>query len=86
MELCLSIPFLGGLFIIGNLWAPLFFMFILHIFTLVISLMEKRSFYGSTFGILTSILGVIPFVGMMMHFISAMLLFLSALDQREYKK
>jgi hypothetical protein len=80
-ELCLSIPFLGGLFIILNGWAPLVFMFAFHAITLGISMLEKRSYFGSIAGLVTSVLGVIPFVGMMLHFISGIAILISAFDE-----
>ena len=66
-EALLGIPFLGGLFILANGWAPLGIMLVLHIVTLVFSVKYMQNKYGSILGILTSLIGWIPVVGMAMH-------------------
>jgi hypothetical protein len=78
MEAFLGIPIIGGLFIISLSWAPLIIMFILHIVTLVLSNQNREQSYGSICGIITSVLGWIPFLGMLMHIITAIVLFISA--------
>lgn len=81
-EAFLAIPFIGGIFILSNLWAPLGIMFVLHIVTLFFSIQQKQTTYGSVMGIITSILGFIPIVGMILHMITALLLFMSAVSKR----
>lgn len=71
LELILGIPVLGGLIVLGFSYTPLGIMFVLHLVTLLICYKENQSFYGSAFGILTSLLAWIPVVGMVMHLISA---------------
>jgi len=78
MEAFLGIPFLGGLFIVALNWTPLFIMFILHIITLVLSAKENNAKAGSILGIITSIVGWIPIVGMCMHIASAIVLMITA--------
>ena len=77
-EALLGIPFLGGAYILANAWTPLFVMLILHIITLIITNRDNGSIIGSVFGIITSIIGWIPFVGMIMHLLTAIILFFSA--------
>lgn len=62
----------------GHAWAPLGFMAILHIITLLIALNAGRSLTGSILGIITSVIGWIPFVGMIMHWITALVLITNA--------
>ena len=77
-EAFLGIPFVGGLFIIGNGWAPLGVMLVLHIVTLVFSVKYMQNRYGSILGIITSLLGWIPFVGMGLHIATAICLIYDA--------
>lgn len=78
LEALLAIPLLGGAIIVGFAYIPLFVMLGLHIVTLVLSVNEKRNIYGSVLGIITSVLAWIPFVGWLMHVITAILLMIDA--------
>ncbi|WAA09823.1 hypothetical protein [Fervidibacillus albus] len=78
MEAFLGIPIIGASIIIGFLWTPLIVMLILHIVTLVFSLKEDSEIAPSILGIVTSCVGWIPFVGMTLHIITAILLMISA--------
>ncbi|KKB44053.1 hypothetical protein [Bacillus thermotolerans] len=77
-EAVLGLPIIGASIIIGNLWAPLGFMAVLHIITLLLALNAGRSIAGSVLGIVTSIIGWIPIVGMIMHWITAVVLIVGA--------
>src|SRR4051794_1565618 len=81
-EALLGIPVLGGAFIISNGWTPLFIMLVLHIVTLFFSFKEMQNKYGSILGIITSIIGWIPGVGMLMHIITALALLFDAAKSR----
>lgn len=74
----LGIPLLGAGIIIGFLWFPLVIMLILHITTLVLTIKDKGATTGSIIGIVTSCIGWIPFVGMVMHIVSAIFLMIDA--------
>jgi hypothetical protein len=78
MEAVLGLPIIGASIIVGNLWAPLALMAVLHIVTLLLALKSGRSIIGSVLGIVTSIVGVIPFVGMTMHIVTAFVLIIDA--------
>lgn len=78
-EAFLGIPIIGGMFIFGHAWAPLGFMAVLHIITLLVALNSGRTITGSILGITTSVIGWIPFVGMVMHWITAIILLISAI-------
>ncbi|TDQ38281.1 hypothetical protein [Aureibacillus halotolerans] len=74
----LGIPIIGGAFILANGWAPLGFMLVVHIVVLLISKSQKKSYMGSVLGIITSIIGLIPIVGMIFHIITALVLLVDA--------
>ncbi|MBM7704148.1 hypothetical protein [Metabacillus iocasae] len=80
LEAVLGIPFLGGAIILGFSWTPLLIMLGLHIVTLVLTKKDGGASAGSIVGIITSCIGWIPIVGMMMHIITALLLFVNALQ------
>ncbi|MEH7503942.1 hypothetical protein V7152_18335 [Neobacillus drentensis] len=78
LEALLGVPILGGTIVIGLVWTPLAMMLILHIVTLVFTKKEGGSTTGSILGIVTSCLAWIPFVGMIMHIITAIILMIDA--------
>lgn len=78
LEAILGIPFLGASIILGFYWAPLGIMLVLHIITLVLTKRDGGSYVGSVLGIITSCIGWIPFVGMIMHILSAIFLMVDA--------
>jgi hypothetical protein len=78
LEAFWGIPILGGAIILGLSWTPLVFMLALHIVTLVFTKKDGGASAGSILGIVTSCIGWIPFVGMMMHIITAVFLFINA--------
>ncbi|SFB27001.1 hypothetical protein SAMN04488072_11281 [Lentibacillus halodurans] len=77
-EAFLGIPFIGGAFIFSTTWGALFIMFILHMVTLFIARNEKGSIAGNVLGMVTSFIGVIPIIGMIMHIITAIVLLIDA--------
>ncbi len=77
MESLLAVPIFGFLLIISTFWIILGVMLILHIITLVFSIRENKSYYGSISGIFASVLGIIPFLGWTLHLITAVLLWVS---------
>ena len=78
LEAFWGIPFIGGVIIISYAWLPLAVMFILHIITLIFSVHDKKKIHGSILGIITSCIGWIPIVGMIMHIITAVFLLIDA--------
>jgi len=78
MEAILAIPFFGAAIIIGTLYFALFIMLVLHIITLVLTKQDNGDSVGSILGIITSCIGWIPFVGMIMHILSAIFLMINA--------
>ncbi|WP_044895504.1 hypothetical protein [Bacillus alveayuensis] len=78
LEALLGVPILGGTLVIALAWTPLAVMLILHIVTLVFSIREGNKKHGSILGIVTSCIAWIPFVGMIMHIITAIILMIDA--------
>lgn len=83
LEAVLGIPILGGLIVIGMAWTPLGIMFILHIITLIFCSKENKDKAGSILGIITSCLAWIPFVGMALHIVTAIILLISAAKKED---
>ncbi len=78
LEAVLGIPVIGATIIIGFSWLPLVFMLAFHIVTLVLTKKDGGASTGSILGIITSCIGWIPFVGMIMHILSAIFLMIDA--------
>ena len=78
-EAFLGIPILGGIFIVLLWWTPLLIMFFLHVVTLIFTIKEKDGFtIGSIIGMITSCIAWIPFLGMIMHILTAVCLITTA--------
>lgn len=78
LEAILGVPVLGAAIIVGLLWIPLGIMLILHIITLVLTKKNGGASTGSILGIITSCIAWIPFIGMIMHILSAIFLMIDA--------
>ena len=78
LEALLGIPILGGAMILSLFWTPLVLMLILHIVGLVMSVKANAKKVGHILGVVTSCLGFIPFVGMVLHILSAIFLLIEA--------
>lgn len=78
LEALLGIPILGGTIILGLAWTPLLFMLVLHIVTLILTKKQGGPAAGSILGIVASVIGFIPGVGMVMHILSAIFLMINA--------
>ncbi|SET33818.1 hypothetical protein SAMN05216389_10948 [Oceanobacillus limi] len=86
LEAFWGIPVLGGSLILGLAWTPLIFMLVLHIVTLIFSIQDKKKIHGSITGIVTSCLGWIPILGMIMHILTAILLLIDAFQSNKDNK
>ena len=78
LEALLGIPIIGGSIILSMSWTPLILMAILHTITIVISTKEHQPRAGNILGLITSIIGWIPFIGMILHMISALIILIDA--------
>lgn len=83
MEAFLGMPFIGGVMVVSYLYLPLMVMLILHIITLVYCNQEKLDKAPSTLGIITSCIAWIPFVGMIMHLLTAAFLLSTAAKEHD---
>lgn len=78
-EAFLAIPFIGGIFVVANGWAPLGIAFLLHALTIVVMLRERGPFIGNALGVVTSFIALIPVVGWIMHALTAIVLFVESI-------
>lgn len=78
IEVLLGIPVLGASIIVGLCWVPLGAMLAFHIVNLVLSRKENLPITGSVLGIVGNALGWIPFVGMVMHILTAIFVMIEA--------
>jgi hypothetical protein len=82
LESIMAIPILGGFIVVTLVWIPLFVALIIHILALVFSIREKKSKLGPILGIVTSLIAWIPFVGFIMHVITAIFNWIGAFDKK----
>jgi hypothetical protein len=78
-EAFLALPFIGGAFVVAHAWAPLGVAFLLHAIAVIILLRERGPVIGNAVGIVTSVVALIPFVGWIMHAITAVILLVEGL-------
>ena len=81
LESILAVPFLGAVIILGLGWSPLFLMLILHIVTLLFCNEVNAEKKGSILGILASVLGWIPIVGLLLHIVTTFFLWKAFLKE-----
>ena len=82
IEALLGIPVLGASIILGLVWTPLVIMLAFHIINLVLSKKEDLPITGSILGIVGNAIGWIPFVGMIMHIITAVFVMIEAYNTK----
>lgn len=82
LEAILGIPVLGGTIVISLAWTPLILMLTLHIVTVILAVKSGQNKNASILGIVTSCVAAIPFVGMVMHIITAVLLLIDGIKQK----
>ncbi|CQR51926.1 hypothetical protein [Paenibacillus riograndensis] len=79
-EAFLALPFIGGAFVVANAWAPLGVAFLLHAVAVVLLLRERGPIAGNVVGIITSVVALIPFVGWIMHAVTAIILLIEGIS------
>ena len=82
IEAFLGIPVLGGAIILSTGWAPLGIMFIFHIVLVIFSSKVGERAAGNIVGIITSVVGFIPVLGMIMHLVTAAVIALETAGQK----
>ena len=83
LEAFFGIPILGGSIIISLSWKPLLVLLVLHIIVVVFSYQQGEYAYGNIFGIVSSCIGWIPVVGMIMHILTAIFIFIELIKTPE---
>lgn len=65
----LAIPVIGGTIVIGTYYGALGVMFLLHAAVLVLRILDKKgeSLVAPGFGMVASVLAVVPFLGFVLH-------------------
>lgn len=86
LEALLGIPYISFAFVVSWDWRPLVIMLFLHMFTLFYSAKESTNKTASILGIVTSIAGWIPVVGVGMHLVTAFFLLKSAAKHQSSTK
>jgi hypothetical protein len=71
LECLWGLPVIGGSLIVSLLWTPLILMLASHVVTLVLTSKVGKSKTGPILGVVTSVVGAIPGVGMIMHILTA---------------
>ncbi len=74
IETVFAIPVLGGAFILLTAWIALIAALIFHIISLIYCVKTNTSKAGNILGIVASVFGWIPFLGWLLHIITAILL------------
>lgn len=71
----LAIPVIGGSIVIGTYYGALGVMFLLHAAVLVLRILDKKgdSLVAPGFGMVASVLAVVPFLGFVLHVITFIL-------------
>jgi hypothetical protein len=80
-ESVLGIPVVGGVIVLKLIFLPLAAMFVLHIVTIIHCNKEEADKKGSILGLIANALGWIPIVGMLMHIVTAIVLWVSYAKQ-----
>ena len=78
LEAVLGIPIFGGLIVFGTGYNALWLMLAFHIVVVVLTARAGRVSKGNIVGIVASTVGVIPFVGMLLHMAAAITILLDA--------
>ncbi|MBF0384817.1 MAG: hypothetical protein HQL27_02995 [Candidatus Omnitrophica bacterium] len=76
VETILAVPFIGAGVIISLAYIPLVAALVLHIISLIQCINEKLPKYGNITGLVTSVVGMVPLLGFIMHVTSAAMLWI----------
>jgi len=70
LELFWGLPVIGGSIIVMLVWIPLIINLIVHIGLLIACIITGEKIAPSVMGIVASVVGFIPFVGMVLHLVA----------------
>lgn len=82
MELMLAFPVIGASIVISSGWTVLSWMILFHIIGIILSTQAKQSKSSHIFGLISNIVAVIPFVGMVLHGLTALYLLTQAIKEK----
>ena len=81
-ELLLAVPFLGASIVFGSGWTVLGLLIFLHIVGIVLSIPTKQRKAGHIFGVIANIIAVVPFVGMIVHAVTGVILLIEGFNNK----
>lgn len=84
IEAVLGMPIVGGIIVLSLAWTPLVVMLAFHIVIVVLSKKAGVKSPGNVLGIVTSVVGWIPLVGMVMHILTATYTMMDAAHRPRY--
>ena len=81
----LAIPVIGGSIVIGTYYGALGVMFLLHAAVLVLRILDKKgeSLVAPGFGMVASVLAVVPFLGFVLHVVTYILYILDFAQKKK---
>lgn len=82
-QVIIAIPILGGTIVISTGYGALVLGFVIHAVVLVLALKNNGAKLGAIFGMVTSVIAWIPFVGWAFHTITAVIYALEVLTRKE---
>ncbi|MFD2705892.1 hypothetical protein [Salibacterium lacus] len=82
-EALLAIPIIGGSIVVFSGYSALWTAFILHLIAIAIMFVYRRSKAPNIFGLVASVIGLIPVVGWIMHVIAAVWLIMDGVSDKK---
>ena len=81
VETLFAIPVLGMMIIVGMIWIPLGLALVGHIVCLVFSVKNSTKKRAPIMGIIAATVGLIPFVGWVLHILTAIFYYMEAFNE-----
>ena len=81
LETIFAVPILGGMIIIAGYWIPLLIGLAVHITALVLTINTSGRRLGPIMGIVACTVGIIPFVGWVLHVLAAIFNWIGAFKE-----
>ena len=81
-ELLLAVPFLGASIVFGSGWTVLGLLIFLHIVGIVLSISTKQTKVGHILGVIANLIAIIPFVGMIVHAVTGVILLVEGFNNK----
>lgn len=81
LETLFAIPVIGAVIIVGGYWIPMLIGLVAHIVTLVLTTQTGGRKLGPIMGIVACTIGIIPFVGWVLHVLAAIFNWIGAFKE-----